>query len=150
MPGIGIFGDLVGGIVAQKVLKPLLEKGLGSVDTLKAIETLVRTRAMKARALKAGEGFLQSLEYVEVLQNKGKYSQEVVKAALERQKALGSKNDKIAQAAYNYIKQNKPTTLELGERYLVLSIINTLNQPSIQVELGCAGRALTSTRARPG
>jgi hypothetical protein len=132
MPGIGIFGDLVGGIVAKKVLKPLLEKGLSSVDTLKAIEKLVKTGAMKSKALKAGEGFLKSLEYVEVLQNTGKYSQEIIKAALERQKALGSKNDKIAQAAYNYIKKNKPTALELGERYLVLSIINTLNQPAIQ------------------
>jgi hypothetical protein len=132
MPGIGIFGDLVGGIVAKKVLKPLLEKGLGSVDTLKAIEKLVKSGAMKAKALKAGEGFLQSLEYVEVLQNTGKYSQEVIKAALERQKALGDKNDKIAQAAYNYIKKNNPSAQELGERYLVLSIINTLNQPAIQ------------------
>lgn len=143
IPGIGIFGDLIGGIVAKSVLKPLLEKGLGSVDTLNAIEKLVKSGPMKAKVLKAGEGFLQSLEYVEVLQNKGKHSQEVIKAAEERQKALGDKNDKIAQTTYNYIKKNNPSAQELGERYLVLSIINTLNQPSIQ-ELIRASAGLAS------
>ncbi len=132
IPGVGIFGDLIGDLVAKKVLKPMLEKGLNNIDTLKAIEGLVKKGPMKRQALKAGQGFVQSLQYIEVLRNPERYSAQEIEKAKIRKEMLGKKNDIIAQRSYDYIKKNNVSDQALGERYLVLSIVNGLNQPSIQ------------------
>ena len=148
IPGVGIFGDLIGGLVAKKVLKPILEKGLNNIDTLKAIEGLIKKGPMKRQALKAGQGFVDSLQYVEVLRDPRRFSAEEIEKAKTRQETLGKKNDIIAQSAYDYIKKNNVSVSDLGERYLVLSIINGLNQPSIQDLIKASSGLATLNPAR--
>ena len=133
IPGSGTISGILAAIVSKSVIKPILEKGLSNMDTLRVIEKIVESGPLKGKRKKVGEDFLRSIEFAKIISVSGEgYSQDAIDKAVQRADELGNAKLELANKAYQYFEDNGITAEEIGQKYLTLSIVNTINQPEIQ------------------